>query len=41
MKIHEHQAKAIFAKFGVPVPRGEVVFKREEARGVAERLGTP
>ena len=41
MKIHEHQAKAILAKFGVPVPRGEVVFKKEEARGVAERLGTP
>ena len=41
MKIHEYQAKAILAKFGVPVPRGEVVFKKEEARGVAERLGTP
>jgi succinyl-CoA synthetase beta subunit len=41
MKIHEYQAKAILAKFGVPVPRGEVVFKADEARGVAERLGTP
>jgi succinyl-CoA synthetase beta subunit len=40
MKIHEYQAKAILAKFGVPVPRGEVVFKADEARGVAERLGT-
>jgi succinyl-CoA synthetase beta subunit len=40
MKIHEYQAKAIVAKFGVPVPRGEVVFKADEARGVAERLGT-
>ena len=40
MKIHEYQAKAILAKFGVPVPRGEVVFKTDEARGVAERLGT-
>jgi succinyl-CoA synthetase beta subunit len=27
MKIHESQAKVILAKFGVPVPRGEVVFK--------------
>ena len=40
MKIHEYQAKAILAKFGVPVPRGEVVFKSDEARAVAERLGT-
>ena len=40
MKIHEYQAKAILAKFGVPVPRGEVVFKQEDARAVAERLGT-
>src|ERR1044072_8193513 len=39
MKIHEHQGKAILAKHGVPVPRGEVVFKAEDARGVAERLG--
>jgi len=41
MKIHEYQAKAILAKFGVPVPRGEVVFKKDEARAAAERLGTP
>ena len=41
MKIHEYQAKAILAKFGVPVPRGEVVAKKDEVRAVAERLGTP
>ena len=41
MKIHEYQAKAILAKFGVPVPRGEVVLKKDEARAVAQRLGTP
>jgi succinyl-CoA synthetase beta subunit len=40
MKIHEYQAKAILSKFGVPVPRGEVVFKKEDALAVAERLGT-
>jgi succinyl-CoA synthetase beta subunit len=40
MKIHEYQAKAILAKFGVPVPRGEVVVKKDEARAAAERLGT-
>jgi succinyl-CoA synthetase beta subunit len=41
MKIHEYQAKAILAKFDVPVPRGEVVFKKDEARAAAQRLGTP
>jgi succinyl-CoA synthetase beta subunit len=39
MKIHEYQAKAILAKHGVPVPQGEVIFKADEATGVAERLG--
>jgi succinyl-CoA synthetase beta subunit len=41
MKIHEYQAKAILARFGVPVPRGEVIFKKEDARAAAERIGTP
>jgi len=40
MKIHEYQAKAILARYGVPTPRGEVAFKRDEARAIAERLGT-
>ncbi|HEX2456896.1 MAG TPA: ADP-forming succinate--CoA ligase subunit beta [Vicinamibacterales bacterium] len=39
MKIHEYQAKAILAKHGVPVPKGEVVFTAEEARAAAQRLG--
>ena len=41
MKIHEYQAKSILARFGVPTPRGEVVFKKEDASAAAERLGTP
>ena len=39
MKIHEYQAKAILARYGVPVPTGEAVFKAADARGAAERLG--
>ena len=39
MKIHEYQAKAILARHGVPVPRGEVAFTADEARAVADRLG--
>ncbi len=40
MKIHEYQAKEIFRKFGVPTPRGEMVTTPDQARAVAERLGT-
>ena len=39
MKIHEYQAKAILARYGVPVPRGEVVFDADRARAAAETLG--
>ena len=39
MKIHEYQAKSVLARFGVPVPRGEVIFNAAEAASVAERLG--
>src|SRR5712691_2695739 len=40
MKIHEYQAKDIFRRFGVPTPRGEMVTSPDQARAVAERLGT-
>ena len=39
MKIHEYQAKAILARHGVPVPRGEVAFTVDEAGAIARRLG--
>src|SRR5499426_4816687 len=39
MKIHEYQAKSILARYGVPVPRGEVAFNAAEAGEVARRLG--
>jgi succinyl-CoA synthetase beta subunit len=39
MKIHEYQAKAILARYGVPVPRGEVAFNATEAGEIARRLG--
>jgi succinyl-CoA synthetase beta subunit len=38
MKIHEYQAKAILARYGVTTPRGEVAFTKDEARAAAERL---
>lgn len=39
MKIHEYQAKAILARHGVPVPRGEVAYTVEEAEAAAKRIG--
>ena len=39
MKLHEHQAKEIFAKYGIPVPEGKVAFTVEQAKEVAEELG--
>ncbi len=38
MKIHEYQAKAILAKYGVAVPRGEMAATVQEAEGIARRL---
>src|SRR4051812_45066440 len=39
MKIHEYQAKSILAKYGVPVPQGEVAETAAAAGQVATRLG--
>ena len=41
MKIHEYQAKAILAKYGVTVPRSEVVTTPEEAVAASRKLGLP
>ncbi len=39
VKIHEYQAKSVLARFGVPVPRGEVARSATEAGEIARRLG--
>ncbi len=41
MKLHEYQSKRLFAAHGVPIPRGDVATTPEEARRIAEELGTP
>ena len=41
MKIHEYQAKELFAGHGVAVPRGEMAETAEKALAVAETLGYP
>jgi succinyl-CoA synthetase beta subunit len=41
MNIHEHQAKELLAKYGVPTPRGTVAFTVDEAVKAAEAMGGP
>ena len=40
MKLHEYQSKQIFARFGIPIPRGRVAVTASEAKQIAEELGT-
>ena len=39
MKIHEYQAKELFAEFGIPVEPQEVVDNAADARKAAEKIG--
>jgi succinyl-CoA synthetase beta subunit len=39
MKLHEYQSKQIFAKYGIPIPKGRVAATPEEAKHIAEELG--
>jgi succinyl-CoA synthetase beta subunit len=39
MKLYEFESKEIVARYGIPVPRGRVVDKPEEALQVAKELG--
>ncbi|HEX3770750.1 MAG TPA: ADP-forming succinate--CoA ligase subunit beta [Polyangiaceae bacterium] len=38
MKIHEYQAKQIFARYGVPIPRGYPAMTVDEAEAAAKKL---
>jgi succinyl-CoA synthetase beta subunit len=38
MKIHEYQAKQIFARYGVPIPRGYPATSVDEAEAAAKKL---
>lgn len=41
MKLHEYQSKRVFARYGVPIPNGEVATTPAEARAIAEEIGKP
>jgi succinyl-CoA synthetase beta subunit len=38
MKIHEYQGKALFAKYGIAVPKGIPVFRLDDVAAAAEKL---
>ncbi len=39
VKLHEYQSKAIFAKYGIPIPKGSVAENAEDARQIAAQIG--
>jgi succinyl-CoA synthetase beta subunit len=39
LKLHEYQSKQLFAKNGIPIPRGKVAATASEARDIANELG--
>ena len=38
MNLHEYQARELLARYGIPVPQGDVAETPEQARAVAQRL---
>ena len=41
LNLHEYQSKRVFARYGVPIPNGDVATTPVEAREVAKVLGGP
>jgi succinyl-CoA synthetase beta subunit len=41
MNIHEHQAKALLATYGLPVAKGVAIFTADEAEAAAQQLPGP
>jgi succinyl-CoA synthetase beta subunit len=39
VKLHEYQSKQLFAKYGIPIPKGEIATTPEDARRIARDLG--
>ncbi len=39
MNLHEHQSKALFRQFRIPVPEGDAAFDADQAVEIARRLG--
>ena len=40
MKLQEYQSKQLFSKYGIPIPKGRVAATANEAKHIAEELGS-
>src|SRR4030042_5417118 len=40
MKSHEYQAKSVFKRYGIPIPRGDVATNPQRAKEIAKELGS-
>lgn len=41
VKLYEHMAKELFAKYGIPIPKGNVAMNADEVYKVAAEIGAP
>lgn len=41
MKVHEYQAKEIFGKYGIPIPKGKVAKTVDEVIAISKEVGLP
>jgi len=41
VKLHEYQSKRIFARYGIPIPQGDIAQSPDQAHQIASRLGCP
>jgi succinyl-CoA synthetase beta subunit len=39
MKLHEYQSKQIFARYGIPIPKGRIAGTSSEVKQIAEEFG--
>ncbi len=39
MRLHEYQSKSLFAKYGIPIPKGRIASSATEAKQISEELG--
>jgi succinyl-CoA synthetase beta subunit len=39
MKLHEYQSKQVFARYGIPIPKGRIAGTSSEVKQIAEELG--
>lgn len=39
MRLHEYQSKSLFAKYGIPIPKGRIASSASEAKQISEELG--